>query len=133
MVNVIHQYLLSHIILIMNRHPDFNRMFAFQAIGEQVLTQLLKLDDWDLHGLTEQEFKSLFAKCGRCGLVTTARVHSRHVCASAAAANAGVIIDLTNDDEDVVIDLTDDDVGAVIDLTETADGYPVVIDLSLDD
>lgn len=104
-------------------------MFAFQTLSEQVLDQLLKLDDWNLPGLTASQFAQLFTKCRRCGLVTTARVHSRHAC----KATAGVIvIDLTAVDE--VIDLTNDGDDQVIDLTnDDVDCPPGVIDLTLDE
>lgn len=100
-------------------------MFAFQTLSAQVLDQLLKLDDWNLPGLTESQFMLLFTKCRRCGLVMTARVHSRHTCEVAAGAIVidltadNEVIDLTNDGDDQAILLTNDD--GVIDLTSGSD------------
>lgn len=101
------------------KYSEFGTMFATQT---QILDKLLQLDDWEVPGLTEAEFASLFAKCESCGIITTTRVHSRHRCASATiavVAGTGVVIDLTSDDEegDEIIDLTDDCPG-VIDLTK---------------
>jgi hypothetical protein len=76
--------------------------------AETAVDRLLKLDSWTSPGLTEADFRGLFAKC-RCGLVMTRRVFQNHVCVAPAAP---VIIDLTLDDGDnswpVIIDLTGD-------------------------
>lgn len=64
---------------------------------ETVLDKLLKLDSWGRAGLTETEFRKLFAKC-LCGLVMTRRVFPDHFCVTAAVVkDTPVIIDLTSD------------------------------------
>jgi hypothetical protein len=76
---------------------------------DTTLDQLFKLNSWTDPGLTDADFRALFARC-RCGLVTTRRVFKDHVCA------VPVIIDLTIDDSDdasnqsgpIIIDLTGD-------------------------
>ena len=49
-------------------------------------------------GLSEAEFRRLFAKC-RCGLVMTRRVFRMHICITGVttAQNPPVVIDLTDD------------------------------------
>lgn len=100
---------------------DFNRMFSYQVLAEQVLEKLLQLDDWNKPGLTEAEFLSLFTRCTHCGLVMTGRVFQQHtqVCAGFNGGNRDTaltvavihdIIDLTNDSDD-------DECPGVIDLT----------------
>ena len=59
----------------------------------------------DQPGLSEVEFRKLFAKCC-CGKITTRRVFKDHIC---LIAHAPLIIDLTHsDNDDSVIDLTSD-------------------------
>jgi hypothetical protein len=77
-------------------------------------------------GLSEQEFKDLFAKCP-CGLVMTRRSFKGHTCAQPQQGSGSQVIDLTWDSEDdidvgmdSVIDLTTDS-DFVIDLTSDAD------------
>jgi hypothetical protein len=80
--------------------------------ADATLDHLFKLDSWAEPGLTEANFKALFARC-RCGLVMTRRVFKDHVCTVPAAP---VVIDLTMDGGDdasnqsgpIIIDLTMD-------------------------
>ena len=77
-----------------------------------VLDRLLALNASTRPGLSQKEFRKLFAKC-RCGLVMTQHVFNRHACVGA--------IDILDSDSDsdsssgtpspVVIDLTSDGVG----------------------
>jgi hypothetical protein len=53
-------------------------------------TLLVQLDSRLLPGVTEREFRSLFARCD-CGMITTQRAFREHKCLSD-------IIDLTGDD-----------------------------------
>ena len=77
--------------------------------------QLLKLDFFVGSGLSESDFKRLFAKC-TCGLVMTHRAFDEHACAVAGvgAAQSSIFtpIDLTSNDgpgnSSVAIDLTVD-------------------------
>jgi hypothetical protein len=62
---------------------------------ETIVEQLLRLDTSRRPGLTESEFKMLFAKCV-CGLIMTRRVFRDHICATAVTASP-VVIDLTSD------------------------------------
>lgn len=67
---------------------------------ETVLDKLLMLDSWGRAGLSEAEFRKLFAKC-LCGLVMTRRVFPDHVCAVATVVkDPPIIIDLTLDSDD---------------------------------
>jgi hypothetical protein len=62
---------------------------------ESVLDLLFKLDSWVQPGLTEAEFRELFASC-QCGLIMTRRVFEEHEC-----LRDGIdIIDLTGDSDD---------------------------------
>jgi hypothetical protein len=70
---------------------------------ETVIEQLLRLDTSRRPGLTESEFKKLFAKCS-CGLIMTHRVFKEHICAPSIQAQPDVI-DLTRDED--VIDITE--------------------------
>jgi hypothetical protein len=77
---------------------------------EATLDQLLRLDSWVNPGLSQVDFRKLFAMC-RCGLVMTRRVFQDHTCARSPPIVP--VIDLTGDAEDspsrpVVIDLTGD-------------------------
>ena len=71
--------------------------------------RLARLNSSEEPGLSEVEFRSLFAKC-RCGLIMTLRVFRVHACAPVLP----VVFDLTSDDSDaasskpIVIDLTAD-------------------------
>jgi hypothetical protein len=62
---------------------------------ETVIEQLLRLDTSSRPGLSESEFRMLFAKCV-CGMIMTRRVFSGHICATAVPAPPAVI-DLTSD------------------------------------
>jgi hypothetical protein len=53
---------------------------------------LMKLDSRMRPGITEAEFRTLFVKCQRCGLITTWRAFRLHGCATAAME----VIDLTD-------------------------------------
>lgn len=68
--------------------------------------RLLRLDSWASPGLSEADFRRLFAMC-HCGIITTRRVFRGHICAFKPAP---VIIDLTVDADEgpVIIDLTGD-------------------------
>ena len=77
-----------------------------------MLDRLFALNAANRPGLSERDFKNLFAKC-RCGLVMTRRVFERHACVE--------VIDLVgSDDSDgssgsssptpVVVDLTGDSI-----------------------
>jgi hypothetical protein len=72
--------------------------------------RLLRLDDGENPGLTETEFRKLFAQCNRCGTVMTRRVFKRHTCRVIVVKRRKVVIDLTSDTEEAsdVIDLTSD-------------------------
>jgi hypothetical protein len=63
---------------------------------ETSFNQLLRLDSIKRPGLSEVEFKNLFAKC-RCGIVATRRVFNDHICAVVPAVQ---VIDLTLSDDD---------------------------------
>jgi hypothetical protein len=76
---------------------------------EAALDKLLRLDSWGRGGLSEAEFRGLFAKC-ICGLVMTRRVFKDHICA--VVQNPSVVIDLTSEPDD-----SDNSVQTVIDLT----------------
>jgi len=52
-----------------------------------------ELDSMVRPGLSEREFRNLFAKCGTCGLITTHQVFSFHNCWSRA-------VDLTDEAEE---------------------------------
>jgi len=75
-------------------------------------SQLEMLNSRVRPGLSEAEFKRLFARCS-CGLIMTRRVFGNHACLPVAPT----VIDLTSDSDDdlaspIVIDLTgesDDD------------------------
>lgn len=62
---------------------------------ETVIEQLLRLDTSRRPGLSESEFRMLFAKCV-CGLIMTRRVFRDHICAPGVPAPP-VVIDLTSD------------------------------------
>jgi hypothetical protein len=68
-----------------------------------VFDQLLKLDFFvGGSGLSESDFKRLFAKC-TCGLVMTHSAFEEHACAVASndgPGNNSVVIDLTVDSDD---------------------------------
>lgn len=86
-----------------------------------MLDRLIRLDSCTRPGLSEAEFRRLFAKC-RCGLVTTRRVFRAHVCTTETviASNRPEIIDLTAEEGDeagfvsagpsdrIIVDLTAD-------------------------
>jgi len=82
---------------------------------ETALDLLLRLDAWGNPGLSEFQFKRLFARC-RCGMFMTRRVFKSHICAAATTPVVrypAVVIDLTLDSSDSssdpdVIDLTVD-------------------------
>jgi len=74
-------------------------------VEETLFDKLLRLDSMNRPGLSEVEFRKLFAKC-RCGKITTRRVFKDHICLIAHAPP--IIIDLTHSDDDSVIDLTSD-------------------------
>lgn len=70
-----------------------------RARPETAFDRLMRLDSPINPGLSENEFRRMFAKC-RCGKVMTRRVFEGHICAVAAAAvhrRPAVIIDLTGD------------------------------------
>ena len=69
---------------------------------ETVIEQLLRLDTSRRPGLSDTEFKKLFAKCS-CGLIMTRRVFLGHICAPTLQAIPA--IDLAPDVSDVT-DLT---------------------------
>jgi len=62
---------------------------------ETIVEQLLRLDTSGRPGLTESEFKMLFAKCV-CGLIMTRRVFRDHICATAVTTSP-VAVDLASD------------------------------------
>src|SRR5882762_2915237 len=78
---------------------------------ETALDRLIRLDSWVRPGLSETEFRALFAKC-KCGLITTRRVFTDHTCIQVALPS--VVIDLTGSGSlepevgGMVIDLTSD-------------------------
>ena len=67
--------------------PTLNTRQAFRL--------LLQLDTVVNPGITEDQFKEMFAKCGKCGIITTMRVFRSHQCVRIAQD----IIDLTVDDD----------------------------------
>jgi hypothetical protein len=85
---------------------------AYEQSASKCQSPLIRLLKLDSSGLSEADFKKLFAMC-HCGLVTTRRIFRDHVCAVAVPP---VIIDLTSDTSDdeaqpsgpIVIDLTGD-------------------------
>jgi hypothetical protein len=80
-----------------------------QLANKFVADQLARLNSKIRPGLSEDEFRRLFAKC-RCGLIMTQHVFRVHNCAPVVP----VVIDLTADNRDstasvpIVIDLTGD-------------------------
>ena len=77
-----------------------------QPKGEETaFERLLRLDSVTQPGLSEREFRKLFARC-RCGKVTTRRVFKDHICLITAIPP--IVIDLTVSDNgnSTVIDLT---------------------------
>jgi len=84
-------------------------MYKQPACRKPVLDQLTRLNSSARPGLSEIEFKRLFAKC-HCGLIMMRQVFRVHTCEPATP----VIIDLT-DDSDLATDSTS--VPAIIDLT----------------
>jgi hypothetical protein len=77
---------------------------------ENTIDLLFRLDGINRPGLSEAEFRNLFAKCP-CGLIMTRRSYRGHVCADATTVvvqNAPVVIDLTLDgDSDTGESLSD--------------------------
>jgi hypothetical protein len=61
-------------------------------VAPTVSEQLEKLDFFYRPGLTESEFKRLFAKC-RCGIIVTRRMFHMHECMKEV-----VVVDLTVED-----------------------------------
>ena len=77
-----------------------------QPKGEETaFERLLRLDSVTQPGLSEREFRKLFARC-RCGKVTTRRVFKDHICLITAIPP--IVIDLTVsvNGNSTVIDLT---------------------------
>jgi hypothetical protein len=73
--------------------------------SESVLDRLLRLDCPAKPGLSEAEFRHLFAKC-ICGLVMTRRVFKDHLCAVGAA---GIVAEEDTDAQPpAFVDLTVD-------------------------
>src|SRR5882762_10415961 len=72
---------------------------------ETSFDKLVRLDAMVKPGLTETEFRKLFAKC-RCGKVTTHWAFKQHI--SLIVPVAPVVIDLTHSDDNSVTDLTTD-------------------------
>jgi len=65
------------------------------ARGPPTAVELLfKLHSWNRPGLTEVQFRSLFAKC-RCGLITTRETFDEHDCNHSLRHSD--VIDLTSD------------------------------------
>src|SRR6202044_4148773 len=83
------------------------RIPTYERPVRKVLGRFTRLNSSVSPGLSEAEFRGLFAKC-RCGLITTRRVFKAHNCAPVNP----IIIDLTLDDDNeptdgpIVIDLT---------------------------
>jgi hypothetical protein len=79
-----------------------------------VVDRLLALNASTRPGLSEKDFRKLFAKC-RCGLVMTQRVFKRHACveivydgddsdsSSGPPSPSPQVIDLTSDSDDIAI------------------------------
>ena len=92
-------------------HSDTEHMGSCVGNIETVLDCLMRLNSIDKPGLSEAEFKRLFALC-RCGLIMTQQVFEGHTCRPVP-----VIIDLTSDESEdsagtesdpIIIDLTGD-------------------------
>ena len=75
---------------------------TFQApprLSPTPFDRLMELDCWSRPGLTDAQFRDLFAKC-TCGLVMTRRSFNNHECLENAGVDDGrAVIDLTNDSD----------------------------------
>ena len=62
------------------------------------LLQLLQLDSAVRPGLSELDFRALFAKCG-CGLIMTRKAFGSHYCATPSQPGVDDIIEITDSED----------------------------------
>jgi hypothetical protein len=65
---------------------------------QKPLLQLLQLDSAIRPGLSEVDFRALFAKCG-CGLIMTRKAFGSHYCATRTWIEPGEIIEITDSED----------------------------------